>query len=316
MATIGKKLAEARESKGLTVEDAAHDTRIHSNMIYSIEEDDFSMFASVAYAKGFLKKYSEYLEVDLTTALEEIEDGEISRLSDNELMGEMKKTIQKDRRFQLEKTPKKTRTRVEKPGGAPIFLNVILVALIAALVIFYVLGYRAGSAEEAKAEIRNGLRKALPFQEEEASTVETVSTPEPESVEPKPVSLKKPDTVIVEEEETELVAQPITEIAQASDAPEIEKPKIDLELDDFPASLQPQRSAAAGEDGVALKPRTTEEMEFQTEAVVPAIRSEDLPAVLRTPAQPDPALRPQGTNPSTGNENDDPDLIAVPVANQ
>ena len=110
MPTIGQKLGETRRGKGITVEDVAHETRMHPNM-----------------------------------------------------MGEMKKTINKDRRFRLERQPKSSRRRPEKPGGAPLFLNFILITLIIALGVFYFLGYRASSVEEAREEIAKGINKANPF---------------------------------------------------------------------------------------------------------------------------------------------------------
>lgn len=164
MATIGQKLGEARKEAGLSVADVSHETHIHANMIYSIEEDDFSKFASVAYAKSFIRNYAEFLGVDLGSAMEALDASKTLRLGEHELMGEMKKTIKKDRRFRLQRNPS-LRRRIIKPGGAPVFLNIILGTLIAAIVVFYFLGYQATSPEEARDEITKGLQKANPFGE-------------------------------------------------------------------------------------------------------------------------------------------------------
>ena len=150
MATIGQELGTTRREKGLSIEDVAHKTHIHSSTIRSIEADDFSMFPSVAYAKSFIRNYSEYLEVDLADFLEDLSTSETDRFSDNELMGEMKDTIKKDSLFRTGKKPLFSRRRPGKPGGAPVFLNFVLAVLIAALVIFYFLGYNAASIDEAK----------------------------------------------------------------------------------------------------------------------------------------------------------------------
>ncbi len=165
MATIGQELGTTRREKGLSIEDVAHKTHIHSSTIRSIEADDFSMFPSVAYAKSFIRNYSEYLEVDLADFLEDLSTSETDRFSDNELMGEMKDTIKKDSLFRTGKKPLFSRRRPGKPGGAPVFLNFVLAVLIAALVIFYFLGYNAASIDEAKTGISEGLRKANPFGE-------------------------------------------------------------------------------------------------------------------------------------------------------
>jgi cytoskeletal protein RodZ len=62
--TIGQTLRAAREAKGLTLLDVAHETRIPANRIMQLEGDNFAGFGSMAYAKSFLKSYSRYLGVD------------------------------------------------------------------------------------------------------------------------------------------------------------------------------------------------------------------------------------------------------------
>ncbi|MEC5125230.1 helix-turn-helix domain-containing protein [Verrucomicrobiales bacterium BCK34] len=167
MATIGQELGNTRREKGLSIEDVAHETHIHTSTIRSIEADDFSMFPSVAYAKSFIRNYSEYLDVDVADFLEDLSTSETNRFSDNELMGEMKDTIKKDSLFRGGSKSLFPRRRPGKPGGAPVFLNFILAVLIAAFVIFYFLGYNASSIDEAKSEITNGLKKANPFGHED-----------------------------------------------------------------------------------------------------------------------------------------------------
>ena len=178
MPTIGKKLEETRLRHGYTVDDVAHETRIHSNMIIRIEEDDFSQFPSVAYAKSFIRKYSEHLGVDLGDALETLNAG-VMRLGDNELMGEMKKTIHKDRRFRLERTPKALRRRGQKPTGAPLFLNLVLGTLIVSLGLFYFLGYNAPTAQRAKEDIARSLGIELPPAAPVANQPPTAAQPDP-----------------------------------------------------------------------------------------------------------------------------------------
>ncbi|MDF1738492.1 MAG: helix-turn-helix domain-containing protein [Verrucomicrobiales bacterium] len=169
MATIGQELGNTRREKGLSIEDVAHETHIHTSTIRSIEADDFSMFPSVAYAKSFIRNYSEYLEVDVADFLEDLSTSETNRFSDNELMGEMKDTIKKDSLFRGGSKSLFPRRRSGKPGGAPVFLNFILAVLIAALVIFYFLGYNASSIDEAKSGITEGLKKANPFGHEDSA---------------------------------------------------------------------------------------------------------------------------------------------------
>lgn len=62
---VGQKLAQARIKRGLSLEEAAHETKMRPDKIYAIENDDYSSFPSNAYAKGFIKNYARYLGVDV-----------------------------------------------------------------------------------------------------------------------------------------------------------------------------------------------------------------------------------------------------------
>ncbi len=258
MATIGQELGNTRREKGLSIEDVAHETHIHTSTIRSIEADDFSMFPSVAYAKSFIRNYSEYLDVDVADFLEDLSTSETDRFSDNELMGEMKDTIKKDSLFRTGKKPLFSRRRPGKPGGAPVFLNFILAVLIAALVIFYFLGYNASSIDEAKSEITNGLRKANPFGHEEAGAESEAS-------------------------EGGLTAE---EIANGKLNFEDELPPLANGKGAEKAAIPPPLIPA---DGVT--PVTFGEADQKAQEKV------DLPAMKRPVVEPKPELRPEGTEP-------------------
>jgi cytoskeleton protein RodZ len=58
---VGAYLREMRESRGLTLEDAAAVTRIGKNYLLAIEEGAFEKLPSSAYVKGFLRVYAGYL---------------------------------------------------------------------------------------------------------------------------------------------------------------------------------------------------------------------------------------------------------------
>ena len=67
--SVGKQLAQARHKLGLTLDEAAHATKLRPDKILALENGDFASFASAAYAKGFLKNYARYLGVDVTDFL-------------------------------------------------------------------------------------------------------------------------------------------------------------------------------------------------------------------------------------------------------
>jgi cytoskeletal protein RodZ len=73
MQPLGKKLQEARLRKNISLEEAARVTKIRASRLQEIENEDFSNFSSLAYAKGFLLIYAKYLDVDVTPYLDAFE---------------------------------------------------------------------------------------------------------------------------------------------------------------------------------------------------------------------------------------------------
>lgn len=61
---IGPLLISAREQRGLTLEDVAHETRIPKQRLHWLEQDNYAAFGSMTYAASFLKIYSRYLGID------------------------------------------------------------------------------------------------------------------------------------------------------------------------------------------------------------------------------------------------------------
>src|SRR5581483_6162142 len=63
--TVGKKLQQARQRKQITVEEAARSTRMRPDKIVDLENDNYTNFPNLTYAKGFLLIYSKFLNVDV-----------------------------------------------------------------------------------------------------------------------------------------------------------------------------------------------------------------------------------------------------------
>src|SRR6266513_908074 len=76
MEGLGQKLKEARLARNLTLDEAARITKIRPARLQEIENEDFSEFASLAYAKGFLLIYGKFLDVDVSPYLEAFETSE------------------------------------------------------------------------------------------------------------------------------------------------------------------------------------------------------------------------------------------------
>ncbi|MCK5923278.1 MAG: helix-turn-helix domain-containing protein, partial [Methylococcales bacterium] len=133
-----------------------HETRINANVIRKIENDDLSGFPSTGYAKSFLKQYGSFLDVDVSKAIESLDRGEIEILDKpavDTMVSGVKQKIERTGSFRPGKVRRVRRNKVEKPGGAPVFLGVILVVLVVAIGVFFVLGYRADSSKEFKENV-------------------------------------------------------------------------------------------------------------------------------------------------------------------
>lgn len=66
MARFGDLLREQRERKGITLEQAAEDTRIREKFLAALETGDHHALPGAVYTKGFLRSYAEYLDLDST----------------------------------------------------------------------------------------------------------------------------------------------------------------------------------------------------------------------------------------------------------
>lgn len=64
MKTIGGLLKKRRDELGLSLESAETDLRIRKKYLQSLEEDNFDVFPSVNYVKGFLRNYCRFLGLD------------------------------------------------------------------------------------------------------------------------------------------------------------------------------------------------------------------------------------------------------------
>ncbi|MBP6881945.1 MAG: helix-turn-helix domain-containing protein [Candidatus Levybacteria bacterium] len=63
MIRVGQRLKEARLKKGLSLENAASDTRIRSSFLSAIERGEYQKLPSPSYAQGFVRNYAEYLDL-------------------------------------------------------------------------------------------------------------------------------------------------------------------------------------------------------------------------------------------------------------
>ncbi len=70
MKEIGEKLREARESKGLTLQEISEQTKIRLVYLQAIENGDFDKLPGKVYVKGFIRSYATMVEIDPNEVLQ------------------------------------------------------------------------------------------------------------------------------------------------------------------------------------------------------------------------------------------------------
>ena len=64
MGDLGQSLKEAREQKGVSLEEVEEVTRIRQKFLQALEEGNYGALPAETYVKGFLRTYAMYLELD------------------------------------------------------------------------------------------------------------------------------------------------------------------------------------------------------------------------------------------------------------
>ena len=130
--SVGKKLSQARQKRGLTLEEVAHVTKLRPDKIVALETDDYSSFPSNAYAKGFLQIYARYLHVDVSEFLPSLESSNSISVDDYQYLSNAPapKHVEPERRD--ERRP---------PSIAPLVFS-IFVAMLAFGVWWFVTNYK------------------------------------------------------------------------------------------------------------------------------------------------------------------------------
>jgi len=298
---------------GLSVDDIAHRTRIHAKVIRGLEVNDLSRFPSITYAKGFLRKYSDFLDIDVSEEIQALESGESVSLKNSALMQEVRDTLENNHQLRLEQ-PRRYRSKVEKPGGAPVFLGFILVVLFLSIVVFYILGYNSDSPEEMRSEITRlsratGLVRGedppvredsdpagLPPNPLARSSVASVAVAPAEDPDVRPDSLlPDSDAGALGREEREPsqpareqpvsatdasggdTATAMTSISESTSP--LVKPEVDVSIDESPLEGQAEANSSNRPEGFEPRPEIPR-IEIE-EPAGPAVTRADIPALPR-----------------------------------
>ena len=84
MSSVAEQLCQARQAKGLTIQQVAEITKIRSDHLRALEEGNFEMFSAPVYVRGFIRTYSTLLKLDVPALMQALDSelGQIQKFRD------------------------------------------------------------------------------------------------------------------------------------------------------------------------------------------------------------------------------------------
>ena len=91
--TIGQRLKKARLYRHLTLEEVAEVTRIRLAYLQALEDEDFSAIPSPVQARGFLRNYAQFLELDIDQVVDELRIAQAGSDAETEVVFEGEQAV-------------------------------------------------------------------------------------------------------------------------------------------------------------------------------------------------------------------------------
>ena len=138
MKEIGEKLKEARESMGITIEEAATDLKLRTSQIENIEEGNKDAFKDIFYLKMFIKNYSKYLGLDYDEMVEEFNEylfDFTSKISIEDIKNAEKEKKKKEKKIKTVKIASPY-TVEKQQKQVPRFLIILGIILLVVIIIY------------------------------------------------------------------------------------------------------------------------------------------------------------------------------------
>ena len=152
MKEIGEKLKEARESMGITIEEAAIDLKLRPSQLENIEEGNREAFKDVFYLKMFIKNYSKYLGLDYDEMVEEFNEylfDFTSKISIEDIKKAEKEQRKKEKKLKTVKIASPYTVEKQQQKQIPRFL-IIGGAVLVLVIIAYVVVLLVTKEDEEK----------------------------------------------------------------------------------------------------------------------------------------------------------------------
>lgn len=159
MKEIGEKLKNARESMGITIEEAATDLKLRSSQLENIEEGNKDAFKDIFYLKMFIKNYSKYLGLDYDEMVEEFNEylfDFTSKISIEDIKKAEKEQKKKEKKLKTIKIASPYTIEKQTQRSVPSFLIIGgIVVLIIIIVYFIVVLISKKDAEVSNTIVRS-----------------------------------------------------------------------------------------------------------------------------------------------------------------
>src|SRR5687767_13314305 len=182
--SVGNRLCKARLARGLTIDEAAHATKMRPDKILALEYDDYSRFGSNAYAKGFLLIYGRFLRVDVSEQVRSLEMPNDIRVAEYQYLSNAPAPS-------ATRLPRHGRSR--KPSLAPLIAFAGLLVLAGLGFYLYVTAQRLGNIDRSrKASTTETTRPSS--QEASANATPLANAAPLESTQPAPTVVSVPST--------------------------------------------------------------------------------------------------------------------------
>ena len=145
--SLGEKLRQAREEKGLTLADVAEQTRISSLYLEAIENDSYKILPGGIFNKGFVKSYAKFVGINEQEALMDYQ----AVLARSESSGESDQRVYKP----------EVLTDERSGSMLPTILVAALVLILMTAGILYLVSYLRGSSSTIAPNVSKATPNAL-----------------------------------------------------------------------------------------------------------------------------------------------------------
>ena len=131
---LGEWLRQRREELGISLEDAQEATRIRIRYLEALESEDFEALPNAVVARGFLRNYADYLEMDAQEAVERF-----NRIAGSP--GPQPVSVDESSPFETDSFRPLALHEIERPRSRWWLFAVLLVILVTALAWLVWMGY-------------------------------------------------------------------------------------------------------------------------------------------------------------------------------